>query len=213
MAEAQRKSPGPVIRTVMRAACRATAQAPWTWRFLRRPMQALFDRLAPRWDERVGADTPQRLAPLEAALAHVERAPRRVLDIGTGTGSAAFFVASRYPEADVLGIDISAKMIAEAERKADERPGHARFEATDIADFRPGEPYDLVIMMNMPPFFEQVSALTAPGGYVLSIHSRGRTTPFHSSAAMLERGFGRHGLSSVAADPDGVYYVAERPAA
>jgi SAM-dependent methyltransferase len=196
----------------MRGVCRAASQAPWTWRFLRRPVRALFDRLAPGWDERVGTDTPQRNAPLEAALGHVERAPGRALDIGTGTGSAAFFIADRYPEADVLGIDISAKMIDLAGEKAAGRPGRARFEVADIADFDPGQPYDLVTMMNMPPFFEQVSALLAPGGYVVSIASRGRTTPFYTPAAALERGFGRYGLRTLAADPDGTYYVAERPA-
>jgi SAM-dependent methyltransferase len=176
-------------------------------------MKALFDALAPGWDDRVGADTAERLAPLEAALAPVQREPRRVLDVGTGTGSAAFFIAERHPEADVLGIDISPKMIARAAEKARGRPGRATFEVADVADFHPAERYDLVIMMNMPPFFERIAALVAPGGYVVSIASRGRTTPFYTSPGTLERGFGRHGLRTVAAHPDGVYYVAQRPPA
>jgi trans-aconitate methyltransferase len=176
-------------------------------------MQAIFDRLAPRWDERVGAETPERLAPIDAALRHLTREPRRVLDVGTGTGSAAFFMANRYPDADVLGIDISEKMIGRAREKANGRPGRVGFEVADIAEFDPGEAYDLVMMMNMPPFFERVSELLAPGGYVVAIASRGRTTPFYTPAAALERGFARHGLRTVAAEPDGVYYVAERPPA
>jgi hypothetical protein len=68
-------------------------------------------------------------------------------------------------------------------------------------------------MLNMPPFFQRVSALVAPGGYVVSIASRGPATPFYTSAPTLERGFARHGLRTVATGShDGAtYHVAERP--
>ena len=209
----QRKTPGPVARTVLRSVTVAAARAPWSWRFLRGPVKLLFDRLARGWDERVGAETPERLAPLEAALAHVAREPKRVLDIGTGTGTAAFHMARRYPQADVLGIDLSEKMVDRAREKSAGRDDRTRFEVADITDFEPAEPYDLVMMMNMPPFFDHVAPLVAPGGYVVSIASRGRSTPFFTPPATLERGFGRQGLHTVAVDPDDVYYVAERPAA
>jgi SAM-dependent methyltransferase len=210
---AQRKPPGPVARTIGKLITRAAAYAPWTWRLLRTPVRRFFDRLAPGWDARVGGDTEARLAPLGAALAHMEQEPRRALDIGTGTGTGALFIASRYPGADVLGIDLSEAMISEAKEKARRRGSSARFEVADIATFDPPEPYDLVLMMNMPPFFEQVSALVAPGGYVVAIASRGAGTPFYTPAATLERGFGRRGLRTVATDPGGTHYVAERPPA
>jgi SAM-dependent methyltransferase len=209
----QRTPPGPVVRTFGRAITNAAAHAPWTWRLLRTPVRRFFDRLAPGWDERVGGDSEQRLAPLGTALGHVARQPARALDVGTGTGTGAFFMASRYPSADVVGIDLSEAMIAEANAKAASRASGARFEAADIASYEPAQPFDLVLMMNMPPFFEQVSRLVAPGGYVVSIASRGPTTPFYTSAATLERGFGRRGFRTVTADPAGTYYVAERPAA
>jgi SAM-dependent methyltransferase len=176
-------------------------------------VRRFFDRLAPGWDARVRADSEDRLAPLEAAFAHVDREPRRALDIGTGTGTGAFFVSARYPAAEVVGIDISEAMIAQAKEKAHNRVTNARFEVADIASFDSPAPYDLVLMMNMPPFFEQVSKLVAPGGYVVSIASLGPVTPFYTSAATLARGFGRRGFRTAAADPAGTYYVAERPPA
>jgi SAM-dependent methyltransferase len=209
----QRKPPGRVVRTIGRLITRAAVHAPWSWRLLRKPVQRFFDGLAPGWDARVGADSEARLAPLDAALAHVERQPQRALDIGTGTGSGALFIAKRYPEAEVLGIDLSEAMIAAANRKAADAGRHVRFEVADIAGFEPPDRYDLVLMLNMPPFFERVSALVAPGGYVVSIASRGPATPFYTPATTLERGFERHGLRTVAAGTQdaATYHVAERP--
>jgi SAM-dependent methyltransferase len=122
-------------------------------------------------------------------------------------------MASRYPSAEIIGIDLSEAMIAAARRKAEEGTSGVRFEVADITSFQPAQPFDLVLMMNMPPFFEQVASLVAPGGYVVSIASRGPTTPFYTPAKTLERGFARRGLRTLAAGTSGTatYHVAERP--
>jgi SAM-dependent methyltransferase len=209
----ERRPPGPLVRGFGRTITKAAAHAPWTWRLLRGPVRRFFDRLAPGWDERVRSGSESRLAPLKDAVSHVEREPARVLDIGTGTGEGALFMASRYPGAEVVGIDLAAAMIDIAREKASGGDTNARFEVADIAAYHPAEPFDLVLMMNMPPFFAQVAELVRPGGYVLSIASRGPTTPFYTPAKTLERGFGKRGFRTVAADPVGTYYVAERPPA
>jgi SAM-dependent methyltransferase len=210
----ERKAPGPGVKTIGRAITKAAVHAPWAWRLLRGPVRRFFDSLAPGWDERVGADSEGRQAPIGAALEHVERPPARALDIGTGTGTGAFYIASRYPSAEVIGIDLAEAMIARAKEKGAASGGNARFEVADIADYG-GEPFDLVLMLNMPPFFEPVAHLTAPGGYVVSIASRGPTTPFFTSAETLERGFRRRGLRTVAAGSfeNATYHVAQRPPA
>jgi SAM-dependent methyltransferase len=208
-----RKPPGRLVRGFGRTITKAAAHAPWTWRLLRGPVRRFFDGLAPGWDERVSAGSEGRLAPLEDAVSHVERQPGRVLDIGTGTGDGAFFMGSRYPAAEVVGIDLAAAMIEIAKQKASGMGSKARFEVADIAGYRPAERFDIVLMMNMPPFFAQVAELVRPGGYVISIASRGPTTPFYTSAKTLEAGFGKRGFRTIAADPAGTYYVAERPPA
>jgi SAM-dependent methyltransferase len=206
-----RKPPGRMIRTVGRTITKAAAHAPWSWRLLRGPVRRFFDGLAPGWDERVRSGTQGRNAPLEEAVSHVEREPARVLDIGTGTGDGAFFMASRYPGAEVVGIDLAGEMIVIAQKKADGRDANVRFDVADIADYHPAERFDLVLMMNMPPFFAQVADLVRPGGYVISIASRGPTTPFYTPAKTLDRGFGKRGFRTIATDPAGTYHVAERP--
>jgi hypothetical protein len=52
-----------------------------------------------------------------------------------------------------------------------------------------------------------------PGGHVVCVASRGRATPFFTPAVTLARGFGRHGLETVAAEAagPGTYYLARRP--
>lgn len=182
---------------------------------MRAPVRRIFDSMAPGWDERTRADSEERYAPIRAALEHVERAPARVLDIGTGTGTGAFFLESRFPGAEVTGIDLSEAMIARAKEKAEASGSNARFEVADIADYRPAAPFDLVLMLNMPPFFDQLARLVAPGGYVISIASRGPATPYYTPDGTLTRGFAKRGLRAVAAETAGVatIHVAERPPA
>jgi trans-aconitate methyltransferase len=177
---------------------------------LRRPVTRFFDRVADGWDQRFASD-PARLEPLIAALDLLRVAPQRVLDVGTGTGAGAILVADRWPDAQVTGIDVAPAMIAVAREKTnDPRVG---FLVADVATLDPGRGYDLVVLLNMPPFFEHVANLLPPGGHVAVIASRGPTTPFFTPTRTLARGFERHGLDTVAtgtAGP-GTYYLARRP--
>jgi SAM-dependent methyltransferase len=198
-----RKGAGPLLRYFGRLTASVAAHAPWSWRLFRRPIRRVFDSLAPGWDERTQADSEERLAPIAAALEHIERRPRTALDIGTGTGTGAFFLASRYPEAEVTGIDLSPVMIEKARERAAKRDAQVRFETADIAAYSPPTAFDLVLMLNMPAFFARTAALVAPGGYVVT------------ASETLQRGFGRHGLRTVAAGTfeQATYHVAERPPA
>ena len=196
------------MQRLARAMNNMVTRAPWTWRLVRGPMTRFFDRAAPTWDERFASD-PARLAPLAAALDLLPTSPARVLDVGTGTGAAAAMAKERWPGAEVIGIDMSSAMIEMATRG---HPG-MRFLAADVSDLDPGEGYDLVMMLNMPPFFAPVSALLRPGGHVAHIASRGSTTPFYTSAGRLQQGYERRGLETVAAGTagPGTYYLARRP--
>jgi SAM-dependent methyltransferase len=84
-------------------------------------VRRFFDSVAVGWDERVRSDSPEYLEPLVAALDRLEASPGCILDIGTGTGAAALEEADRYSDAEVVGIDIFAKMVAKA--KAADRSG------------------------------------------------------------------------------------------
>ena len=204
--------PNPVVRTVGRTVNSAVARLPWSWRFFRRPVSRFFDSLAVGWDERAGPASAEHLAPLLAALDHLQADPARILDIGTGTGTAAFKLAARYPDAEVVGVDVSAKMITQAKAKVTDTSGRVRFLVADITNFEDEQRFDLIVMLNMPPFFDMVVALLKPGGFVIHASSYGSRTPFFTPARFLRRGFERRGLCTVTAGQAGLgtYYVARR---
>src|SRR5438309_12018504 len=56
------------------------------------------------------------LASYEAGLEALSEAPARALDLGTGAGEGAVAIARRFPEADVVGADLSPSMLDEAWR-------------------------------------------------------------------------------------------------
>ena len=184
-------------QSVARKVTDAVVRRPWTWRFFRGRMQRVFDELAPTWETRLG---PHHLHALQQAVAGLE--PRSIVDVGTGTGKAAIALAEWFPNAEVVGVDLSPAMVAEAERRA---AGRVRFHVGDASSLPfPDGSFDLVVLMNAIPFFDELARITAPGGVVVSSFSRGSETPIYVSDERLRRELGRRGFgafSSFAADP------------
>ena len=181
-------------RRFARLATRAVVAHPSLWRIFRGPLRRQFGSLASSWESRIG---PEGLLPLGAALDRLTASPRKALDLGTGSGKAARVVAERFPEAEVVGVDLAPEMVEEAKRL---RPGNlggrVDFQVADGAElpFADGE-FDLVVLQNMIPFFEELGRVTAPGGRAIFAFSRGAQTPIwvppETLRARLERvGFG-----------------------
>lgn len=174
------------------------SRQPWLWRFFRRPLTRMFDRIAPSWDARRAGTAG---VPLEIALEQVGTSPVRVLDLGTGTGIGARALAARWPEAGITAVDVSPKMIEEAQARATterERYLVADASALPFADAS----FDLVAMLNMIPFYDEIARVTAPGGTVVMVYSRGDETPiwvpFERVRPELERR-GFHSQQEIAA--------------
>jgi ubiquinone/menaquinone biosynthesis C-methylase UbiE len=180
----------------------AVVRRPLLWRVMRRPLRGMLDRLAPTWETRIG---PHHLWALDLALAGVPP-PRRILDLGTGTGVVAIALAERYPEAQVVGIDLSPGMIEEARRKLPpELAGRVAFEVGDAAALAvPDGDFELVVGSNMIPFFDELARVVAPGGVLVFSFSRGPETPIYVPPERLRRELGRRGFAEFAefsADP------------
>lgn len=108
----------------------------------------------------------------------------RVLDIGCGWGSLAFYLAQRF-DARVTGITLSEEQLKVAQRRALERglSKQVEFRLEDYRDTR-GE-FDAIVSVGMfehvgrpqyHNFFQQVHDLLTPDGTAL-LHTIGRTTP------------------------------------
>ncbi|MDQ2910301.1 MAG: class I SAM-dependent methyltransferase, partial [Actinomycetota bacterium] len=136
----------------------------------------------------------------ELALEGVEGSPRRALDLGTGTGAAAFAVARRFPEAQVTGADLSAEMLVEARRKTPpELAERVRFEQADAARLPYGDAsFELVTLANMIPFFDELARVLSPGGRALFSFSVGPETPIWVPPERLRAELSRRGFSDFA---------------
>jgi ubiquinone/menaquinone biosynthesis C-methylase UbiE len=163
------------------------------WPLFRWATRVQFNRIAPAWDQR---RTPEAFASLQAALDALHVRPKRALDLGTGTGRAAFLVAQRYPEAEVVGVDLAEDMLTEARKLTpSELAGRVRFERADAEHLSfPDGSFELVTLANMIPFFEELARVTAPGGAVVFSFSAGRETPIYVPpdvlrARLREQGF------------------------
>jgi SAM-dependent methyltransferase len=209
--EEQRRPTPERIRIMGRLLNATIARAPWLWPLLKHPMRAFFERAAPGWDERTGAGGVEHLAALAKATTHVSPQPERALDLGTGTGEAALFLAREFPRTSVRGVDISEGMVRAAQGKVGLDPdGRVAFRVADAAALPFGDDsFDLVVGVNMPPFFAEIARVLRSGGHTIVVSSWGEATPFYTPDAVLDRGFRRHAIERVTAgrQGSGTYWV------
>ena len=111
---------------------------------------------------------------LLGAWVRVEESDRRILDIGTGTGVIALMMAQRARNAVVTAVEIDPPSAADARDNAAASPWSDRVavEVCDIADYDPGERYDLIV--TNPPYFSG-SLLPPDGGRAAARHTESMT--------------------------------------
>jgi ubiquinone/menaquinone biosynthesis C-methylase UbiE len=175
----------------------AVLRNPRLWRVFRPLMRRQFDAIAPQWDT---MRLPDSFASFETALDAVEPPPRRALDLGTGTGEGAFAIARRFPAAEVVGVDVADRMLAEARRKTpEELRERVRFEQADASTLPfADESFELVAHINMIPFFDEVARVLAPGGQALFAFTGGPATPIYVPLERLREEFERRGFTEFA---------------
>jgi ubiquinone/menaquinone biosynthesis C-methylase UbiE len=198
-------------RLAGRAINQIVVRAPWLWPLLKGPTRRFFSERAGGWDARTGAGGPEHLTPLAAAVLHVDRAPERILDVGCGTGEGTLFFAREFPQARVRGVDLAEEMIAAAVAKVGLDPeGRIAFKVGDAAALPyPDDSFDLVALLNMPPFFDELVRVLRPEGHVIVAASWGSGTPFYTRPALLRWKFLQRGVEPVAIDSvgEGSFYV------
>jgi SAM-dependent methyltransferase len=119
------------------------------------------------WSER--AHDKEHLASFDEAISRCTP-PRRALDLGTGAGASAELLAVRFPQAEIVGLDGSRRMIQTASRLF--RRPNLRFITADVRRLPFGDGYfDLVTMLNALPEPNELRRVLVPGGVALVANS------------------------------------------
>ncbi len=123
------------------------------------------------WDpERYLTYADERGRPFADLLARVA-APEvaRVVDLGCGPGNLTAWLAQRWPDAEVVGLDSSPEMIDSARRDG---PRGVRFEVADLRTWQAARPVDVLVsnatLQWVPGHLEllpRLVAQVAPGGW------------------------------------------------
>jgi ubiquinone/menaquinone biosynthesis C-methylase UbiE len=126
-------------------------------------MDEQFRGLAPIYDALM-AGIPYRrwVADILGRATRYRPHRRYVLDVGCGTGSAAFLMAQRGLE--VVGIDASAEMIAEARRKSEDGD-NPRFLVSRMEDLDLPDRFDMAVSL-----FDSVNYVTDPSALQEAFH-------------------------------------------
>ena len=187
-----------LTRRVARLTTDIVVRRPRLWFLLRPVTRFQFDRLAAQWD--AIRDSETAYAPYEAALKRVEPPPKRALDLGTGTGGAAFAIARQFPSAEVVGADLAERMIEQARRNlTDDLSDRVRFEVADASKLPYGDAsFDLVGLSNMIPFFDELDRVLVPGGSLIFAFSGGAETPIYVPPERLRAELERRGFTDFA---------------
>jgi trans-aconitate 2-methyltransferase len=121
--------------------------------------------------------------------------PRRVVDLGCGTGSLTALLADRWPDASVIGIDSSEEMVARA------RDDHPDLDVRlgDIATWLPDGPVDIIYsnaalhwLDDHGRLFPRLRSHLAPGGVIAVQMPDNWSEPTHRiPATLLDEGYWR----------------------
>lgn len=106
------------------------------------------------------------------------------MDLGCGPGNNTELIADRWPDALVLGIDSSARMIEAARSR--QRPGHLEFREGDVREWKPGEPPDIVLASAVLQWIpDHLALLPRLAGFLASGGVLGFQMPFAVAGSVM----------------------------
>ena len=88
--------------------------------------------------------------------------PKRILDLGTGTGAIALALAKEFPSAQVIGVDLIPQAVELANsNKAKNNINNVQFFQSSWFENVPQEPFDLIV--SNPPYIDELDEHLSQG--------------------------------------------------
>lgn len=123
------------------------------------------------------ASPPSETRLRQQTLTSIQGQPQRILDLGCGTGSMTLILKAAYPQAEVIGLDLSPYMLCHAQHKSQKAQLnihwlHGLAEATDLE----AHSFDVItlcmVFHEMPPHIsrlvlQECRRLLQPGGQLI----------------------------------------------
>jgi malonyl-CoA O-methyltransferase len=153
---------------------------------LQRTIGKRFDAAAATYDKHAAI----QWAVARRLLWEVEKgpAPRRILEIGCGTGLLTEQLRERFPAAAVHALDISSAMITVA-RQRWRGAARVRWHVADVRRYRPAGRFDLIVsncalhwVEPLAPVFRRIARWLTPGGHFhAALMLRGTLAELHAA--------------------------------
>jgi ubiquinone/menaquinone biosynthesis C-methylase UbiE len=162
-------------------------------------LKETFDTVSGRYDNRALRFFPESAKHLAACLDL--RGNEKVLDVATGTGHAAFALASRVPQGRVTGVDFSPGMLDRARKKAASlNVRNVEFLERDMQDLGfPDGSFDAAVcsfgiffVKDMDAQLSHIVNAVRPGGEVAI--SGFQESYFHPLKDLMVKGLERYGV-------------------
>jgi len=133
----------------------------------REPLQYIlgsheFCGLRLKVDSRALIPRPETEQLVELIVERLDCTPLRILDLGTGTGALALALASKYPQAVVTAVDLSAAALSLAQENADSLGLNQRIKLLAGSWCQPlaqGAQFDLIV--SNPPYLTESEMISA----------------------------------------------------
>lgn len=104
-----------------------------------------FDRLAPHYEWMESLLAGERLQRARTAWLEQLSGRRRILSVGEGHGRFAAACAARFPEAELTCVELSARMLAVAQRRLGRDAARVRWRHGDVLEWEPDAPFDAIV--------------------------------------------------------------------
>ncbi|MCB0346030.1 MAG: methyltransferase domain-containing protein [Bdellovibrionales bacterium] len=151
---------------------------------MKHDVKARFSKAARSYEKH--ADVQQRVADRLVSLFQLDPPPTRILDVGCGTGILTSRLVDRFPDAEIVAVDISDEMIDQAQLRS--FADKVEWVVSDVLKFDDRQRFDLVtssstIQWVLPhsELFEHLYNLISPGGRLFfSMMVTGTLTELHS---------------------------------